>query len=243
MTEEKIARTQKSTPVRAPRTKAVRAQQPRKFISKTVLFKSNTVQQLFSNEVRQNNIKMSISRIAGLFVLTSNNKEVRDRLDTWFEAEQEEVNRRCTLIEQIYASETEGSYGANDDMTVITPDSFSVTFQVEHPIYWRVIDAITKTDSAIAQIENLWLSGELSESMSNNTRGIAINTIQRFFGRLRTVATDSANRKGGIYSLEDYNKIMQALRVVSESNVQDELSDTDEDIALDTEPTKIAVGE
>ncbi|MCU8008957.1 hypothetical protein L5M38_20525 [Shewanella sp. SM101] len=243
MTDEKTVKTPKPTQIRVPRTQTVRAQQPRKFISKNVQLKSNTVQQLFSNEVRQNNIKMSISRIAGLFVLTSNNKEVRDRLDTWFGAEQEEVARRCTLIEQVYSNETEGNYGANDDMTVITPDTFSVTFQVEHPIYWRVIDAITKTDAAISQIENLWLSGELSESMSNSTRGIAINTMQRFFGRLRTVATDSANRKGGIYSLEDYNKIMQALRVVSESNAEDEFSDTDGGITPDAEATKIAVGE
>ncbi|MGZ0788013.1 hypothetical protein ACXM5X_34350, partial [Pseudomonas saponiphila] len=94
---------------------------------------------------------------------------------------------------------------------VVTPESFSVTFQIEHPIYWRVIDVISQIDESIAAIENLWLAGVISESVSNNSRGIAMNTMTRFFGRMRTVATDSADRKGGIYSLDAYNKIMQTI--------------------------------
>jgi len=196
---------------RTQKPSAVRQVQQRKFILKEMDFKSSAIQQLFSNDARQQNIKYSIARIAGLFVLTSNNKEIRDRLDAWFAAEQEEAVRRSTLLNTIHNNELSTSLGNNADLDVVTPESFSVTFQIEHPIYWRVIDVISQIDESIAAIENLWLAGVISESVSNNSRGIAMNTMTRFFGRMRTVATDSADRKGGIYSLDAYNKIMQTI--------------------------------
>lgn len=62
---------------RTQKPSAVRQVQQRKFILKEMDFKSSAIQQLFSNDARQQNIKYSIARIAGLFVLTSNNKEIQ----------------------------------------------------------------------------------------------------------------------------------------------------------------------
>ncbi|MGI2205236.1 hypothetical protein ACROAH_15350 [Shewanella oncorhynchi] len=220
---------------RTQKSAAVRQAPPRKFILKEMNFKSSAIQQLFSNDARQQAIKYSIARIAGLFVLTSNSKEIRDRLEGWFAAEQEESVRRCALLNTIHKNELAALIGYNGDFSVVTPDAFSVTLQIEHPIYWRVIDVITQIDEAIAEIENLWLAGAISESVSNNSRGIAMNTMTRFFGRMRTVATDSSDRKGGIYSLEAYNKIMQT---ITRNNPDDQFANEElgaEDVEVDSD--------
>ncbi|MCD8476454.1 MAG: hypothetical protein LRY40_09470 [Shewanella fodinae] len=146
-----------------PRKKRTRALPPiqRKSIVVKMQLKSSAVTQRVQGI--SDRLKTMTARIAGLYVLTTSNAEVRTRLETWFSAEIAEVDRRRQLLSTMHQMELKELGGQPAKFDIVTPDSYAIEIEVEHPIFWRVITAITEIDASAAELENMWLSGEIDD--------------------------------------------------------------------------------
>ena len=196
-----------------PRKKRTRALPPiqRKSIVVKMQLKSSAVTQRVQGI--SDRLKTMTARIAGLYVLTTSNAEVRTRLETWFSAEIAEVDRRRQLLSTMHQMELKELGGQPAKFDIVTPDSYAIEIEVEHPIFWRVITAITEIDASAAELENMWLSGEIDDQTTFRARNIATNAITHFI------------------NVEEYEKIMASLtgQQKSEQAEDTDVSDSQED--------------
>lgn len=198
---------------------------PRKAIQTVINLKSATIAERVVSTMER--FKVSTSRVAGLYVLTTSNTEIRDRLESWFSGEIAEVERRCELLNKMRELEVQELGGKAANYDILTPELYSVNIEVEHPVFWRVINAIKSIDTATSSIENMWLAGEVDDKTNQHARGVAFRAYTHFLGRLRYVATKSANRAGGIYDLAEYEEIMATINTRNDNAKESDASEND----------------
>ena len=151
----------------------------------------------------------AFQRIAGLIQLTANNPVVRERLDTWFESVIEVATERANAL-----SVQQERY-SEDLVTGLTrpkvPDNYQYTVEITHPVFWKFIGLVEMVDNVMAEMEFLWLSGQLDDVNLENASGQAVNTIRSMVNRIYYVTNASRTRKGGLYSASSYNDLMSSL--------------------------------
>lgn len=151
----------------------------------------------------------AFQRIAGLIQLTSNNAEVRERLDVWLDEVIKAAQVRTAALKTQQEKYSEGMV-VNVPRPKI-PDNYKYTVEITHPVFWKLIGLVEMLDSVMSEIEYLWLAGHLEDVHLGNANGQAVNTIKTLVNRMYYVTNASRNRKGGLYSPDAYKELMRAL--------------------------------
>lgn len=166
----------------------------------------------------------AFQRIAGLIQLTSNNAIVRERLDKWLEEVIKVAQERTEALKAQQEKYSEGMV-VNVPRPKI-PDNYKTTVEITHPVFWKLVGLVEMIDSVMAEIEYLWLAGQLEDVHLGNANGQATNTIKTLVNRMYYVTNASRNRKGGLYSPEAYAELMRALQKDDEPVQVEEQADS-----------------
>ena len=151
----------------------------------------------------------AFQRVAGLIQLTANDDVVRKRLDQWFEGITEIAVERATAL-----SAQQEKFSEDIVVGVARPkipENYKYTVEITHPVFWKFIGLVEMIDGVMAEMEFLWLAGQLEDVHLKNATGQAVNTIRTLVNRIYYVTNASRNRKGGLYSPESYKELMKAL--------------------------------
>ncbi|MDF4421723.1 hypothetical protein [Vibrio parahaemolyticus] len=151
----------------------------------------------------------AFQRVAGLIQFTANEAEVRERLDSWFEGVMSVASERANALSAQQEKYAEGMV-VNVSRPKV-PENYQYTVEITHPIFWQFIGLVEMIDGVMAEIEFLWLAGQLEDVHLQNASGQAVNTIKDMVNRIYYVTNASRNRKGGLYSPQAYKELMQAL--------------------------------
>ncbi|MDH1472665.1 hypothetical protein [Shewanella sp. GD03713] len=175
----------------------------------------------------------AFQRVAGLIQFTANDAEVRERLDLWFEGVMGVASERASALSSQQEKYTEGMV-VNVTRPKV-PDNYQYTVEITHPIFWQFIGLVEMIDNVMAEIEFLWLAGQLEDVHLQNASGQAVNTIKDMVNRIYYVTNASRTRKGGLYSPQAYKELMQALTKGDPVPEQQETEDSPEEAAVVTE--------
>lgn len=169
----------------------------------------------------------AFQRVAGLIQFTSGDQIIRERVDTWLDGVISQANERAEALEVQQQKYSEGVV-CNVPRPIV-PSNYKHTIEITHPVFWKLIALVESLDSVMGEIEYLWLSGQLEEIHLENARGNAVNTIRRLVNRIYHVTNASRNRKGGLYSQNEFEALMKALASNEDS---DDETDTDLEIPV-----------
>lgn len=175
----------------------------------------------------------AFQRVAGLIQLTANDNEVRSRLDSWFESVMNVATERANAL-----SHQQEKY--SESMVVkmsrpVIPENYKYEIEITHPIFWQFIGLVEMVDSVLAEVEFLWLAGQLEDVHLENAAGQAVNTIKDMVNRIYYVTNASRNRKGGLYSPQAYKELMKALAKGEVQRTEDDQGVNNKKADLDLE--------
>lgn len=91
---------------------------------------------------------------------------------------------------------------------VITPESYNYTFNIQHPIMWKMIDALKNIDSEISEIENLWLSG-LVDDQQRQSAIVNARTILRINTGKIFKATSPGKDTNGRFNIGQFLSLLR----------------------------------
>ncbi|MBB1390149.1 hypothetical protein H5185_12070 [Shewanella sp. SG44-6] len=155
----------------------------------------------------------TIGRIGALSIMTSRHQDIHERFETWMAAELNQLASKAEVITKLVATELEGINSEATSFKVDTPEEFSFTWRVTHPIFWRVFESIEVLDKATSDYENLWVLGFVGDNSNVQVQGLCKNAIKNLYKRMRYVAFRSKDRKGGLFSDEEYQSLLKDLNV------------------------------
>lgn len=174
----------------------------------------------------------TIGRIGALSIMTSRHQDIHERFETWIAAELNQLASKAEVVTKLVATELEGIDSDSTNYSIDTPDEFSFTWRVTHPIFWRVFESIEALDKATSDYENLWVLGFVGDNSNVQVQGLCKNAIKNLYKRMRYVAYRSKDRKGGLFSDEEYQSLLKDLNVdVSEMDTDEVDSPSSESTA------------
>lgn len=176
-----------------------------KTIEKTVHFDSHFCIEYLNNEGAK--LEDSFHRLGLIVMLTSTDKKICSKVLEW-------KNKLKNILDDEVSSLSKMKQivlDKNESLKlpeVSTPDSYSYTFSIQHPIAWGMIDTLKTIDLEVAEIENLWLAGVVSDEEKSSFSSKARNILRVHSSKIFK-ATSPGKRNGGRFNVGQFLTLLR----------------------------------
>lgn len=159
-----------------------------------IQFKSHTIHNFWKNEGdRTLNI---YERIGSLLMLTTTENELYSKVSAWESELADWFNQEIESIQKQKEAFMENA-GLEESPEVMTPSSYESSVPVCYPVTWKLLNLIQTLDNEIAELENLWLTGFVTDLGRHENSNRAIGLLRKLVAKISNATSPGKDRSGG----------------------------------------------
>ena len=87
--------------------------------------------------------------------------------------------------------------GLEESPEVMTPSSYESSVPVCYPVTWKLLNLIQTLDNEIAELENLWLTGFVTDLGRHENSNRAIGLLRKLVAKISNATSPGKDRSGG----------------------------------------------